>query len=77
MPSTQPRACVWFKTLTAWCVLDGSEASEAEHRAAIAYASDYLPLDGLRRHGKFWLEPGPQERLSGSRDVVPPFGTCR
>ena len=57
--STQPRACVWFKTFDRLVHADGSEASEAEHRAAIAYASDYLPLEpALRRHGKFWLEPG-------------------
>lgn len=57
--STQPRACVWFKTFDRLVYADGSEASEAEHRAAIAYASDYLPLEpALRRHGKFWLEPG-------------------
>jgi len=57
--STEPRACVWFKTFDRLVHADGSEASDAEHRAAIAYASDYLPLEpALRRHGKFWLEPG-------------------
>ena len=50
---------MWFKTFDRLVHADGSEASEAEHRAAIAYASDYLPLEpALRRHGKFWLEPG-------------------
>lgn len=29
------------------------------HRAALAYASDYLPVEpGLRAHGKFWMEEG-------------------
>ncbi len=51
--STEPRACVWFKTFDRLVHADGSEASEAEHRAAIAY----LPLEpALRRHGKFWLD---------------------
>ena len=55
----QNRVPVWFKTFDRLVRADGSEASEAEHRAAIAYASDYLPLEpALRRHGKFWLEPG-------------------
>lgn len=50
---------MWFKTFDPLVDASGASASDAAHRAAIAYASDYLPLEpALRRHGKFWLEPG-------------------
>lgn len=33
--------------------------NQAEHRAALAYASDYTIMEPiLRAHGKFWLQPG-------------------
>ena len=65
MPSsTQPRACVWFKDLDRLVHADGSEASEAEHRAAIAYASDYLPLEPAAPSRQVLAGTGPQERLA-------------
>ena len=57
--SQEPVATVWFKTFDTLVDATGAPASEAAHQAAIAYASDYLPLEpALRAHGKFWLEPG-------------------
>lgn len=44
---------VWFKTF------ESLPDDPVLHRAAIAYASDYTQMEPLlRRHGKFWLEPG-------------------
>ena len=57
--SQEPVATVWFKTFDSLVDASGAPVSDAVHRAAIAYASDYLPLEpALRRHGKFWLEQG-------------------
>lgn len=48
-----PTTAVWFKT---FAPLVGDPAI---HQAAIAYASDYVPVEpGLRAHGKYWLEQG-------------------
>lgn len=44
---------VWMKTFS------GLEGSDAVHRAALAYASDYTLLEPiLRRHGLNWTSPG-------------------
>ena len=57
--STEPQAVVWFKTFDELVNPDGSAVPEVYHQAAIAYASDYLPLEpALRAHSKFWLQPG-------------------
>lgn len=48
-----PTNMVWFKTF------EPLPDDPVLHRAAIAYASDYTPLEPvLRNHGKSWLEPG-------------------
>lgn len=57
--TAEPSVLVWFKTFDPLVNADGGEVSQVVHQAAIAYASDYLPLEpALRAHGKFWLEPG-------------------
>ena len=76
--STEPRACVWFKTFDRLVHADGSEASDAEHRAAIAYASG-PPAPGVRPapSRQVLAGTGAEECLTGSRDVVPPPGPRR
>ena len=52
-PEKSPTTSVWFKTF------DALPDDPTLHKAAIAYASDYLPVEpGLRAHGKHWLEQG-------------------
>ncbi len=52
-PNPPPNAAVWFKTFAPL------PDDPLLHRAALAYASDYLPVEpGLRAHGKFWLQQG-------------------
>ncbi len=51
--SREPVNAVWFKTHGAL------PDDPLIHRAAIAYASDYTPMDPiLRGHGKTWQDPG-------------------
>lgn len=52
-PTPAATNAVWFKTF------ESLPDDPVLHRAAIAYASDYTQIEPvLRRHGKFWLEPG-------------------
>lgn len=52
-PERRPTTAIWFKAFASL----GDDPSV--HQAAIAYASDYVPVEpGLRAHGKFWLEEG-------------------
>lgn len=49
----KPTSALWFKAF------DSLGDDPVVHQAAIAYASDYVPVEpGLRAHGKFWLEQG-------------------
>ncbi len=51
--------CVVQRPLTAWCVLMVLSLGGEPRLPLSPTASDYLPLEpALRRHGKFWLEPG-------------------
>lgn len=48
-----PTNMIWFKTF------EPLPDDPTLHQAAIAYASDYTPLEPvLRQHGTTWLEPG-------------------
>lgn len=52
-PERKPSTAIWFK---AFAPLGDDPII---HQAAIAYASDYVPVEpGLRAHGKYWLEQG-------------------
>lgn len=52
-PQAEARNAVWFRTRRRL------PEDPALHRAAIAYASDYTPMDPiLRRHGRAWTDPG-------------------
>lgn len=52
-PNPAPVNRLWFRTFEAL------PDDPVVHRAAIAYASDYTPLEPvLRAHGRTWLEPG-------------------
>ncbi len=51
--SKSPTTAVWFKSFAP--LPDDPNF----HKAAIAYASDYMPVEpGLRAHGKHWMEQG-------------------
>ena len=62
-----PRQAVWMKAF-------GRLPDDPnQHRAALAYASDYSILEPvLRAHGVAWATPGPQGREPRPRDVVAP-----
>ena len=52
-PRREAATAVWFKTYSRL------PDDPALHRAAIAYASDYTPIEPiLRRHGQSWTAPG-------------------
>ncbi len=75
--STEPRACVWFKTFDRLVHADGSEArrrSTAPLSPTLRITCRWSRLCAVTASSG-WSRA--QERLAGSRDVVPPFGARR